>query len=116
MAVPLPSYSELIALLKKGVTIEAQEQIMNLREAVTALQEENLSLKQEIIKVKEELEIKSKLVWDGHVYWIGTGNKDGPYCHNCYDTKRILVHLRPDELNGSSMWFCSSCKTYFKRK
>jgi len=33
---PLPSYSQITELLKKGLTIEAQEQIMKLREAARA--------------------------------------------------------------------------------
>jgi hypothetical protein len=31
--IPLPSYSQITELLNKGLTIEAQEQIMKLREA-----------------------------------------------------------------------------------
>jgi hypothetical protein len=42
----LPKYKDIVELLKKGSTIEAQEQIMNLREGALELQEENHELKQ----------------------------------------------------------------------
>jgi len=112
MSLPIPSVSEIFDLLKKGLTIEAQEKIMNLRQAVIELQDENLMIKQENIKLKEELSVKDKLVWDGSVYWLGDERKEGPFCHHCYDTKKLMVHLQED----SKTWWCTSCKTDFEKK
>ena len=47
MALPIPSYKEIADLFKKGATLEAQEKIMELREAALACREENISLKVE---------------------------------------------------------------------
>jgi hypothetical protein len=44
----LPSYKEIIDLIRKDVTYEAQVKIMELRETNLSLQEENISLKQTI--------------------------------------------------------------------
>lgn len=49
----LPRYKEIVELIKKGSTLEAQEQIMELREAALELQEENIELK-ELVKELEE--------------------------------------------------------------
>lgn len=38
-----PNYKDIIELIKKGSTIEAQEKIMELREGALALQEENIN-------------------------------------------------------------------------
>jgi len=55
----LPKYKEIVDLLKKGATLEAQEKIMELRESAFELQEHNLELKEEIRSLKQELsEIK----------------------------------------------------------
>ncbi len=50
----LPKYKDIVDLLKKGSTLEAQEQIMSLREGALELQEENQYLK---LRVKELEEI-----------------------------------------------------------
>lgn len=42
----MPSYKDIVDLIKKGATIEAQEKIMELREAAVELQDENISLRQ----------------------------------------------------------------------
>jgi len=42
----IPTYKEIIELIKKGATIEAQEKIMELRESAIELQSENIELKQ----------------------------------------------------------------------
>jgi hypothetical protein len=117
MVLPIPSYSEIIDLIKKGATIEAQEKIMELREAVLALQQENLALKKDLNEVKEALSRKIELWFDGAVYWDGSEKKDGPYCQPCYDTKRTLVRLH--ETTGFSnrpAWWCYSCHTEFDKK
>jgi hypothetical protein len=44
----LPKYKDIIELIKKGSTLEAQEQILSLRESALELQEENQELKQTI--------------------------------------------------------------------
>ena len=38
----LPTYTEIVDLIKKGSTIAAQEKIIELREAAITLQEDNL--------------------------------------------------------------------------
>jgi hypothetical protein len=49
----LPSYKNIIELLKKGSTIEAQEKIMELREAALEYKEETLNLKDKIIQLQK---------------------------------------------------------------
>jgi len=56
----LPRYKDIVELLKKGSTLEAQEQIMSLREGALELQEENQELKSKM----SELEVKLKATDD----------------------------------------------------
>jgi len=51
----LPSYKDIVDLLKKGATIEAQEKIMELREYALDLQEENMNLKNHILELQEQV-------------------------------------------------------------
>ena len=113
----LPSYSDIVELIKKGATLEAQEKVMQLREAALKLQEENISLKEQISKLEEHLTTKSKLTYDGHVYWLlENGNREGPYCQRCYDTSRLIIRLQRrgiDDIDQDSMRVIKNAHYYY---
>ena len=107
---PLPSYSEIIALLKKGATLEAQEKIMELREQAMAIQEENLQLRKKVQELQEAFDLERELSFEGDVYWrTREGKKEGPFCPKCKDTKSLLVHLHKD----GPGWWCYTCTIHF---
>lgn len=94
MPLPIPNYRDIVDLLKKGATVEAQEKIMELRVAALALQEENLSLREENRRLKEERVIAAKLVRDGNCYFKEEDTeRKHPYCLACWDADRNLVSL-----------------------
>lgn len=94
----LPKYQDIVDLIKKGATLEAQEKIIELRESALELQEENVELKEENRKLKENLDLKEKLHYDGKMYWINneesSGGNEGPFCQRCYDVTGKLVRLQ----------------------
>lgn len=122
----LPRYKDIVELLKKGSTLEAQEQIMSLREGALELQEENQQLKQRI----KELEgiIRESENWDAEkrryalvnpwkgvaqVYALKKENSEGetPHllCTNCFGQKRKVI-LTPQSKDGWVYMVCPSCK------
>jgi hypothetical protein len=109
---PLPTFKEAIDLIKKGGTIEAQEKIMELREAYIELQEENLNLRQRLRELEEAISIREKLIWEPPYYFlkIDESKKDGPFCQQCYDKDKKLIRLfrRSDHV-----WDCKSCKNIY---
>lgn len=109
----LPSYKDIVELLKKGATVEAQEQIMALREGALILQEENFGLREKVKTLEESLRVKGQLSFDGSAYWLDDGTiSDGPFCQHCYDTSGKLVRLQDWE----DTWSCFACKTYPEKK
>ena len=103
----IPTYKDIVDLMKKGATVEAQERIMELREAVLELQEENVSLRQNIRQLEEQLSLEKELGFDGSVYWRTTGgNRIGPFCQRCHDVDKKLVRLQ----DYGDAWFCLGCK------
>ena len=109
----LPTYKDIVELLKKGATVEAQEQIMELREGALALQEENFGLREKVRNLEESLRIKGQLQFDGASYWLSDGNKtDGPFCQHCYDTSGKLIRLQ----DWGDTWNCFACKNYPEKK
>ena len=110
----LPTYKDIVELLKKGATVEAQEQIMALREGALMLQEENFGLREKVKNLEESLQIKGQLTFDGSSYWLDDGSKaDGPFCQHCYDISGKLVRLQDW---GDNKWHCYACKNYPVKK
>jgi hypothetical protein len=90
----LPNYKDIIDLVKKGSTLEAQEKIMELREAAISQQEENIELRQRVKALEEQLALRAKVLWEAPYYWTEEDQKrDGPFCQSCYD-KDGLIRLQ----------------------
>ncbi len=108
---PLPSYSDIVDLIKKGATVEAQEKIVALREAALELQEENLALKARVRELDEQLATKKRLSFDGAMYWLsGDNGKEGPFCQKCYDANKNLVRLQKRSMDDGGHYFrCFQC-------
>lgn len=103
----LPNYKDIIELLKKGSTIEAQEKIMELREGTLALQEENILLRERIKELQSELNKKKEIRWEAPFYWtISDESKEGPFCQKCYDSDSKLIRLQRIEEGN---WHCKLC-------
>ena len=98
--VPIPSVQDIIKLVKAGATIEAQEKIMELRQAMMDLQEENLRLRSEI------QELKAK--------FIATSKPTFPPCPKCGERTYAVKESKPDPHFGtlggiSRIHLCKSC-------
>ena len=114
----LPRYKDIVELLKKGATVEAQEKIMELREAALELQEETTELRTRVSELEEELKIKGNLEYSKNTYWLWKEDdagdntiKDGPFCQRCYDADQKLIRLQDWGVD----WLCMNCeKTYGK--
>lgn len=109
----LPTYKDIVDLIKKGATVEAQEQIMALREGALGLQEENIALRDKVRSLEDSLRVKGQIQFDGASYWLKEGNStDGPFCQHCYDTDGKLVRLQ----DWGDSWMCFACKNLPDKK
>lgn len=120
--IPIPSYSQITDLLKKGLTLEAQEEIMKLREAALGLQEENIGLKQDlqtaskkVADLEERLSVKTQLRHEPPVYY-----REGdvvPLCQVCWERDNKLSHLVVTASDGGGLYgSCRICGTHFTIK
>lgn len=111
----LPNYKDIVELLKKGSTIEAQEKIMELREAAVSLQEEVLELRQRLKNLEEQLALRAKVTWEPPYYWASEkdGKREGPYCQACYDKDEKLIRLQNE---NRGVWHCRVCGKYYHDK
>lgn len=101
---------------------ETKFRIAELYNALSDVKMSVADLKMEIEKKDElirnleaKLRLEAELLWKDPFYFRRNPNgvEDGPFCHNCYDTKRLLVRIPKDYDNDYLR--CSSCtKTYDK--
>jgi hypothetical protein len=105
----IPNYKDIVDLLKKGFTIEAQEKIMELREAAMELQEENLKLRERVNQMEAELKVSKTLKFRDEAYWLDDDTV--PFCHVCYDRDRKMIHLH-DASPFGFQWKCPVCKEH----
>ncbi|RLL52305.1 hypothetical protein D8Y20_07265 [Mariprofundus sp. EBB-1] len=114
----IPKYKDIVDLIKKGSNVEAQEKIMELREAVMEFQDENLELRKKIKAIEEREDIRDRLIFEKSVYYVCIENeagdltdRDGPYCQKCWDANSKLIRLQ--EYN--SAWACFECQCEFNK-
>lgn len=122
----IPKYKDIADLIKKGATIEAQEKIMELREAALEIQEENINLKEEVStlnkknkSLQEELD-KAKYSKDNNKLTIVNGlyynalDNDGPFCTGCFDAngKKIRLNKTSPDFTFAGNHNCPVCKNY----
>jgi len=106
----IPTYKDIIDLIKKGATIEAQEQIMALREAAMNLQDENHMLRETLKGLEAALAFKDGLQFVAPFYFKeGDGH---PFCSRCWEKDRAGIHVGPRITKGYvHVRVCPQCKS-----
>ena len=109
----LPDYKDIYELFKKAGNVEAQEQIMALREDDLRRREELLLLRERVNELEARLELANSLRFESPYYWRVTADgKEGPYCQVCKDSTNKMVRLQPAP-NSRGWWDCKVCGHYF---
>lgn len=102
-------------LIKKGMNIQAQEKLMQLREGALKLEEENLNLKKENLKLKEKVESKENFKFKRKVYFLD--GDDIPFCPYCFEKSKLSIHLSgPETLADGSgqLYTCEECLRQYR--
>jgi len=114
----IPTFNDIKDLLSKGMTLEAQEKIIELREAVINLEDDLHETKLKLKECEEKLAIKESLQFDNSVYWtnMGTAEQDGPFCPSCQDDRGKLVRVHIWQVHGwPDAWRCMTCESNFPK-
>jgi hypothetical protein len=106
---PIPSAKEIWDLVKSGATIEAQEKIMELRQALLDEQEKTARLTQQLGDAEHRLELRG-LKFERAAYWK---DNDGPYCQRCADADAKLIRVHDYESGAGKGWRCHACAQTF---
>jgi len=99
---------DIAQLIKKYNDAGLYQKIVDLRDEIFELRNENLNLKEKIKNLEQDQNIQDKLSWEPPYYFLKIDDKkDGPYCQKCLDDNKKLIRLQ-DLKNG--YWSCSVCK------
>ena len=124
----LPNYKEILELIKKGSTLEAQEKIIELREGALELQEQNFSLRERVRELETLLRTDQEWEEQKERYalvspWRGAGQAyalkefhsgdEQPHflCTNCFhDSTGVVLNPSKSKDGGWMVFVCPSCK------
>jgi len=105
---------KLIDLVKKGMTLEAQEEIMNYRQAILSLDEENHELRRKLRELEDTLRLKRNMHFRDYAYFRieeDDDKIDGPFCQRCFDVDGKCVRLVA--AGNPKYRTCPECKNHF---
>lgn len=101
---------ELASTIQKIDNIELYKKILALQGEIQGLVDENRQLREQLQEQKRLWELGQELSFENDAYWRAgeDGAKDGPFCSNCWDNRRTLVHMhrRPNP----NYVACPTCK------
>lgn len=111
--------------IKKTNNIELYNYIVEIQTEFQVLVEENRRLTEEVESCKgqadelaEKLMIMSSIKLENSVYWLDDkkGEKRGPFCPNCWETKHVLVGMCKDIVRNRPYDKCPECLLVIKAK
>jgi hypothetical protein len=113
---------QIAELVKKGITIDLQERITELREAVLNAKDETINLREEIQALKAR--VRSQEEWEtrankyslvktrgGAFLYTSEGPPPHCACPRCFQEQKLQI-LQP-HLTHSGLLTCPSCKANF---
>ncbi|PYF82391.1 hypothetical protein DFP75_103219 [Marinomonas alcarazii] len=104
-------FNDITDLIKKGMKVEAIEKLLDLREMMADIRDDNLALKERLQALEKSLEDKSQLTYEAPFYWMIDGeSKDGPFCQQCRDSEKKNIRLQNYR---EGWWNCATCKNNF---
>lgn len=97
-------------LVKDGMTVEAQEKIIELRKKIVEIENSYLNMQEENKNLRIALDAKENLQFEKGVYWKGEERNEssGPFCARCHDKEGKLCRMEKSKY----FYTCLSCDRY----
>ena len=110
------SRSRIAKLSPETDSSETHQQLTKLREKATELEQENIALREELKRLREEKAAPTKLEFRENVYWLRTDSeRTGPFCPRCYTQHQHLTTLLDGtRFVGKTRWICPICNHVFE--
>ncbi len=102
----------LIDASKKALDIANELKNVELKEAILNLKEELVELREENLLFMQKLSMQSKfnMTYEKNSYWNikDDGTNEGPYCSVCWDKEQIAIRLTNNVVNRD-FYKCGNC-------
>ena len=91
------------------------EKLLDYRVEMADVRKDNLKLRDEVVQLKEQLKLKSQVVFERGINWIEcdemTKDKSKtPICPKCYATGKVVMRLSIENWDGGPGAYCPICK------
>lgn len=108
----LAKAKELIDLIQKYNNQDLYQRIVELRDEIFRIKEENMQIREELNLLKMNEDISDELYKEGNAYFRKhkDNKKSGPYCLVCWDRDRKLVNMFEYEYGVVVCEYCSQKK------
>ncbi len=104
----LETIKDAVKLAQKLGNVEIAQALIDAQQAALDLMGENQSLRDEVARLNEALELQGTVKYDDGAYWTENGDRDGPFCTKCWDVDQKLVRMK----HTHTEWFhCPNCET-----
>ncbi|MBI0093064.1 hypothetical protein H3T48_04955 [Lactobacillus sp. M0403] len=95
-------FKDIIGLAKKAKDYKLTNVILELQNRTMNLIQENIDLKDQLSKQKDDEDFAKNIKLTEGVYYYK--DEEVPYCTRCWDADKKRIHLEKDEYDG--IWFC----------
>ncbi|HDZ2833727.1 TPA: hypothetical protein RSS87_005064 [Klebsiella pneumoniae] len=106
---------ELTAAEMRNTLIDLLDDLVEVKSEFVTLKAVLLGKEEEIQNLKAQLEGKTKLTFDGKIYWL-EGDKT-PYRSKCYEKDSLAFHLSFAKAypawGDREHWYCLNCNATF---
>jgi len=102
------TFEAITKIVKGAANLNLEENIVDLREYVISLKDDNILLMEENQDLKLRLETQQDFSLKNGLCW-----KDGddvPFCQKCLEGSRKAIHL---QRWGTGSWKCFECDKYY---
>ena len=108
----IDNLKDAVKLAQQLGNVEMAQSLIDAQRSALELMEQNGALKEENTKLKQALELKGAVNFDGGAYWREVeGKRDGPFCTKCWDADSKLMRMHPTK----SPWCrCPKCEKAFE--
>ncbi|EIV7640870.1 TPA: hypothetical protein MA051_003821 [Klebsiella pneumoniae] len=106
---------ELTSAEMRNTLIDLLDDLVEVKSEFVSLKAVLLSKEEEIQRLKAQLAGKTKLKFDGKIYWLE--GDETPYCSKCYEKNSLAFHLSFAKaypaLGEREHWYCMNCNATF---
>ncbi len=101
-----------IDFIQQSDNVDLLQKMLSIQKQSLDLQGENAELKKKITFLEANSKLREALIFEDNAYWKkeDEGNRTGPFCSPCLDSKEKLIRLQKDSDGYGGSFYCPVCE------